>query len=98
MLQLLSGYRFDRAFVGANGISIQLDILSADENEHQIKQLVAQQSKEMFVLADNSKFGKTAMYVIRKASHKNIKIITDSGVTGYNDQVSLIAAPVLNTL
>lgn len=90
MLQLLSGYNFDRAFVGANGIGTQLDILSADESEHQIKQLIAKQSKQAFVLADNSKFGKTAMYVVRTALYNNINIITDSGVVGYDDQNSVI--------
>lgn len=93
MLHLLASYHFDRAFVGANGINIQLDILSADENEHQIKLLVAQQSKKMYVLADNSKFGKTAMYVIPKTHCDNINIITDSGVVGYGNQPHLVVTP-----
>lgn len=93
MLQLLSSYHFDRAFVGANGINVDLDILSADENEHQIKQLVAQQSKAMFVLADNSKFSKTAMYVVPRELLNKIRIITDGGVVGYENQTRLIAVP-----
>ncbi|EAO2684707.1 DeoR/GlpR transcriptional regulator [Salmonella enterica] len=93
MLQLLASYHFDRAFVGANGINVELDILSADENEHQIKQLIARQSKAMFVLADNSKFGKTAMYLVPKALSQNISIITDSGVIGYENQPRLITLP-----
>ncbi|GCE27283.1 DeoR family transcriptional regulator [Dictyobacter alpinus] len=52
---LLSSMSFDKAFVGANGFSRQGGVNTPDYREARKKQLVKQQSKEMFLLMDSSK-------------------------------------------
>lgn len=54
--QQLRGYYFDCAFIGANGFSID-GYTTADVEEAAIKQLVLQQAKRVYVVADDSKYG-----------------------------------------
>lgn len=77
-IKLLSTFNFDRSFIGVNGINANLDLLSADEYERDIKSLAIKNSKETYVLADHSKFNKTAMYSISATSSERIHLITDT--------------------
>ncbi|WP_115714425.1 DeoR/GlpR family DNA-binding transcription regulator [Amedibacterium intestinale] len=76
-VQLMSNYKFDRCFIGANGISSNLDLLSADFLEHDIKNAAITNSIKSFVLVDSSKFNTTAMYSIPLRDHPNMFLITD---------------------
>lgn len=57
-VQQLMSFNFNKAFIGANGISRDGGITTPDVEEATIKRLVLQQAKEKFVLADASKLGK----------------------------------------
>lgn len=83
-VKMISSYTFDSAFLGANGIGNQLDLLSADEYEHNIKATAIQASNTSYILADSSKFQATAMYSIPLQSTPNTFIITEE----YNGEPS----------
>ncbi|MCE7791493.1 DeoR/GlpR family DNA-binding transcription regulator [Salipaludibacillus sp. CUR1] len=56
-VQAISEYRFDKAFIGTNGIDLDFGYSTPDPEEAQIKNLAIKQSNLAYVLADSSKFG-----------------------------------------
>lgn len=56
-LRNLSRFRFDKAFLGINGIHFQYGYTTPNIEEAALKENVLSVSKEAFVLADESKFG-----------------------------------------
>lgn len=76
-VKMISSFTFDQSFVGANGIGANLDLLSADEYEHNIKTAAIQSSNRTYIMADHSKFCANAMYRISSAEHPEVYIITD---------------------
>lgn len=52
---------FDKAFLGASGVSIEAGVNTPDPREAKKKRIVYQNSKECFVLADSSKIGKSTL-------------------------------------
>ena len=74
---MLQGYRFDRAFLGVNGIDDQLSLLSADEYEDSIKTLCIHHSKNTYVLAGKEKFHRTAYYAVPNKTAENVMLITN---------------------
>lgn len=59
--QLLSTF-FDKSFLGATGISVEGGVNTPDQREANKKRIVMNNSKETYVLADNSKIGKTSTF------------------------------------
>lgn len=60
VIETLSHYYVDKAFIGIGGIT--MDGFSASEEEGKIKQKMMQAAKEVFVLTDHSKFDKRYGY------------------------------------
>lgn len=89
-VSLMRKYRFDRCFVGANGMGFDLSLLSADSLEHEIKETALELSNESYVLVDASKFGTTAMYSIPVDSYKNVRVITDRAECVGNPQAIVV--------
>jgi DeoR family transcriptional regulator, fructose operon transcriptional repressor len=56
----LEQYRFDKCFMGVNGIHVQFGYTTPDPEEAMIKQKAISLSREVFVLADNTKFSEIA--------------------------------------
>ncbi|WP_432353029.1 DeoR/GlpR family DNA-binding transcription regulator [Sporosarcina sp. A2] len=56
----LQHYRFDKCFLGVNGIHPDYGFTTPDEEEAQIKELAIKLSREAFILADHSKFQEVA--------------------------------------
>lgn len=56
----LSGYRFDKCFLGINGIHPDWGYSTPDPEEAILKRKAMELSKEAYVLADESKFGETS--------------------------------------
>ncbi|WP_416151586.1 DeoR/GlpR family DNA-binding transcription regulator [Salipaludibacillus sp. HK11] len=50
-------FRFDKAFMGTNGIDLNFGFSTPDPEEAHIKKLAIKQSSQAYVLADPSKFG-----------------------------------------
>ena len=59
---------FDRAFIGASGVSARSGITTCDEREAMKKQIVHANSTQSFVLADHTKFDKSSTYQALKPS------------------------------
>ena len=77
---MLESYRFDKAFIGVKGFDFSFAPLSADEYEYDIKNICIQNARETYILAEHSKFNKTAMYVTPSDLACYLNIITDSPV------------------
>ncbi len=71
----LSDYRFNKAFIGANGITFNSSITTPDVSEAIIKNQAIKRSKEAFVVADSSKFGKVSFARICELGE--VCIVTD---------------------
>ncbi|WP_053363811.1 DeoR/GlpR family DNA-binding transcription regulator [Bacillus sp. FJAT-27251] len=74
-LASLDQYRFDKCFLGVNGIHHQFGFTTPDQEEALIKQKAMDLSREVFVLADASKFSEVAFAKI--AHIDQAAIITD---------------------
>ncbi|MEK3853630.1 DeoR/GlpR family DNA-binding transcription regulator [Cytobacillus sp. FSL H8-0458] len=59
-LASLENYRFDKCFMGVNGIHPQFGYTTPDQDEAMIKQMAISLSREAFVLADDTKFSEIA--------------------------------------
>ncbi len=71
----LMHYNFTKCFMGVNGISIKGGFSTPDESEAAVKRTAVSRSKEVFVLADHSKFGKITS--VKFSELNRGKIITD---------------------
>ena len=71
----LQQYNFTKCFIGANGISMSGGLSTPDKNEAVVKNTVIHQSKDIYILADHSKFDQVSS--VRFASLDCGKIITD---------------------
>jgi DeoR family transcriptional regulator, fructose operon transcriptional repressor len=59
-LDSLEHYRFDKCFMGVNGIHSQFGYTTPDPEEAMVKQLAISLSSEAYVVADESKFSEVA--------------------------------------
>lgn len=73
-LTSLEHYRFDKCFLGVNGVHYQYGYTTPDPEEALIKKTAIHLSRETFVLADSSKFGDVSFSKIEKIN--KAKIIT----------------------
>ena len=87
---LMRQYQFDRAFMGAGGIGRDLAVLSADQNEFDIKQTALENSGRSYILADASKFGLTAMYRSDFLGHPGATLITNNTDYEGHDRVIVV--------
>lgn len=71
----LQNYNFTKCFMGTNGISVSRGLSTPDRNEANVKTAAIRSGKEIFVLADHSKFDQIASITFN--SLNRIKIITD---------------------
>lgn len=55
----LKQYRFDKCFLGINGIDLQLGLTTPDPEEGVLKKIAISLAEEAYVLADKSKFNET---------------------------------------
>lgn len=75
-LASLDLYRFDKCFLGVNGIHPQFGFTTPDQEEAMVKQKAMTLSRESYVLADNSKFSEIAFAKI--ADIHEASIITNA--------------------
>ncbi|WP_026105187.1 DeoR/GlpR family DNA-binding transcription regulator [Halalkalibacterium ligniniphilum] len=59
-VQMLQTFRFDKAFIGTNGIGLEDGFTTPDPQEAFVKETAISLARESFVLADHTKFGETA--------------------------------------
>lgn len=73
----ICGYHATKAFIGADGVSIQGGISSYDEKESIITKNMALNSEKVYLLCDSSKIGKNSFVKFLPSSILNY-LITDS--------------------
>jgi DeoR family fructose operon transcriptional repressor len=73
----LENYRFDKCFMGVNGIHHEFGYTTPDQEEAMIKHLAISLSREAFVLADETKFSEIAF---AKIADLNKATIITSGL------------------
>ncbi|MCQ6274216.1 DeoR/GlpR transcriptional regulator [Bacillus sp. V3B] len=59
-LESLQNYRFDKCFMGVNGIHPQFGFTTPDQAEAMIKEKAITLSREAFVVSDNTKFSEVS--------------------------------------
>lgn len=74
-LESLRTYRFDKCFMGVNGIHPQFGYTTPDQEEAMIKQLAISLTREAYVVADMSKFSE--IYFAKIADLNEASIITN---------------------
>jgi DeoR family fructose operon transcriptional repressor len=71
----LQNYNFSKCFMGTNGISVSAGLSTPDKSEASVKTAVISRSKEVYFLADHSKFDKVTAVTFSALNRG--KIITD---------------------
>ncbi|KHD86002.1 DeoR/GlpR family DNA-binding transcription regulator [Heyndrickxia ginsengihumi] len=71
----INGYRFDKCFLGTNGIHPKLGCTTPDPEEAILKSKALELSQEGFILADDSKFGEISFSKFAELS--DVTIITN---------------------
>lgn len=74
-VESISHYNFTKCFLGTNGISSEAGFTTHNIDEASVKRAASQSSYVTYILADHSKFGKSA--AVTFADIKNACIITD---------------------
>ncbi|RLK62915.1 DeoR/GlpR transcriptional regulator [Atopobacter sp. AH10] len=74
-IRQLSDYRFDKAFMGMNGVDENYGLTTPDVEEASIKKLAIRQAARSYVLADKSKFDCVSFCHV--ADVEDVTIITD---------------------
>lgn len=80
----LQNYHVKKAFISCKGISEGMGITDADELQAKLKNRMISVAKEVWLLADNGKFNKTAFVPIMPVSviYKSIdKLVVDGGIS-----------------
>lgn len=80
----LHHYRFDKCFMGVNGIHPHFGFTTPDQEEATIKELAISLSREAFILADESKF--TEVGFAKIADIDSATVITNDLDTDIKDQ------------
>ncbi len=82
----ISGYHADKAFIGADGVSLDYGLTSYDEQESLVTKAMARCSSEVFLLADSSKIEKKSYLKFAPIDIVD-HLITDSGINArYSDR------------
>lgn len=74
----ISQYRFDKCFLGINGIDLVHGITTPDPEEAYVKQLAMQFSDATFVLCDSNKFSRVTFAKV--GDLQEVTVITDDGL------------------
>ena len=84
-VEALSQFRFDKSFIGANGVDIAFGYSTPDPEEAQVKKMAISQSSKAFILADGSKFHETSF--AKFAEIRAAKLITTGGDASFIEQI-----------
>ncbi|HCN61381.1 DeoR/GlpR family DNA-binding transcription regulator [Mammaliicoccus fleurettii] len=70
----LERYRFDKAFIGMNGIDLHYGLSTPDPNESEMKEKAIHLASQVYVLLDHSKFNEVSFAVV--TYEKSIELLT----------------------
>lgn len=72
----IEDFRFSKAFLGANGITVNASITTPDISESLLKRAAIKKAEEAYILADSSKFGKVSFSKV--CDLDEVTIVTDA--------------------
>lgn len=75
-LKQIEDFRFNKAFIGANGVTFNAAITTPDISEAILKREAILRSEEAFVLVDSSKFGKVSFSKV--CNFEDVSIVTEA--------------------
>lgn len=77
-IETLGRYRFDKAFIGINGIDVKYGLTTPDDQEAFVKKYALKQALNKFVVADTSKFNK--VFFTNVSIDQDVSIISSEQV------------------
>lgn len=77
-LENVRRYNFTKAFLGTDAVSNEGILSTTDEETSSLAAAVMEQSDEIFILADNSKLGKSSFVPYGSLKNQKVSLITDS--------------------
>ena len=86
-LENMQNFHVDKAFIGVHGINFEAGLTSIATPQMQVKHAVLNAAKEVYVLADSSKFGGGYLSVICPLTDVHL-IITDDEVAKENVKIA----------
>jgi DeoR family fructose operon transcriptional repressor len=93
-LKNLEKFRFDKAFMGINGIHYEYGYTTPDSEEAIMKETAINLTKQAYVLADESKFGEVSFCKVSEI--KKAEIITNSEIENINKYKKITTVKVVN--
>ncbi|MEG0249539.1 MAG: DeoR/GlpR family DNA-binding transcription regulator [Peptostreptococcus sp.] len=84
-LKQIEDFRFNKAFIGANGVTFNAAITTPDISEAILKREAISRSEEAFVLVDSSKFGKVSFSKI--CDLEDVSIVTDADKDNMDEDI-----------
>jgi DeoR family transcriptional regulator, fructose operon transcriptional repressor len=95
-LRSLEKFRFDKAFMGINGVHLEFGYTTPDSEEAALKEGAIGLSKEPYILADESKFGEVAF--IKVCDLSKAAIITNTNIENYEKYLEKTIVKVVSEL
>ena len=86
-LENMQNFHVDKAFIGVHGINFEAGLTSIATPQMQVKHAILNAAKEVYVLADSSKFGGGYLSVICPLTDVHL-IITDDEVAKENVKIA----------
>ena len=84
-IKCLNKFRFDKCFIGTNGIDLKAGFTTPDCEEASIKSCAIDNSKISFVLADNSKFNEISFVKFSELEKCIIITNKENGINEYKE-------------
>lgn len=95
-LKTLEKFRFDKCFIGTNGIHLDFGFTTPDTEEGIIKESAINQSKEVFILADASKFGEVSLF--KFGDLNKATILTNDKIEDYDEYLQKTKVKVVRDI
>ena len=86
-LENMRSFHVDKAFIGVHGINFEVGLTSIATPQMQVKHAILKAAKEVYVLADSSKFGGGYLSIICPITDVHL-IITDDEVAKENIKIA----------
>ncbi|KRQ86158.1 HTH-type transcriptional repressor GlcR [Caloramator mitchellensis] len=90
----LRQFRVDKAFIGANGVSIKYGVTTPNSQEANVKKAMIENAKEVCLVVDNSKFNEVTFSLICPVSRINY-IVTNQIEDDEKNKLSRLGVEVI---
>ncbi|WP_317913839.1 DeoR/GlpR family DNA-binding transcription regulator [Carnobacterium maltaromaticum] len=90
-LRTIEKCRFDKVFIGANGVSLEMGCTNADLNESELKTMLVKHGKKAYVVCDSTKFSIESFHNF--ASLDEVTFITDRLPPEFKNEIKKYILP-----